>query len=223
LITTSVILAQGFGVEHRSILELVRKYSHRKIFQTSTFEPFKLKTKGRLAEVYNLDENQAMFIGTLMRNSDKVLDFKEALIVEFSRQRIFLQKLLTQKSNAEWIEKRQDTKVMRRECTDKIQEFIAYAKEQGSKSADHYYSNFTRMELSGLFLLEGKYPNARDVMSMRQLNLIEMADEVISQSLKESMEKKLPYKECYHEAKARIEQLARILPKSPLPSLLGKD
>lgn len=64
--------------------------------------------------------------------------------------------------------------------------------------------------------------HARDVMSMRQLNLIEMADEVIAQSLKESMEKKLPYKECYQEAKARIEQLAKILPKSPLPALLGK-
>jgi hypothetical protein len=55
---------------------------------------------------------------------------------------------------------------------------------------------------------------------MRQLNLIEMADEVVAQSLKESMENSLPYKDCYKEAKARIEQLARILPKSPLPKLL---
>jgi len=79
------------------------------------------------------------------------------------------------------------------------------------------------MELTGLFILEGKYPNARDVMSMRQLNLIEMADEVIAQSLKESMDKGLPYKDCYKEAKTRIEQLARILPKSPLPALLNKE
>ena len=83
--------------------------------------------------------------------------------------------------------------------------------------------NLSRMELTGLFLLEQKYPNARDVMSIRQLHLIEMADEAIAISLEESMKMGLPYKECYQKAKEKIELLSRIFPKSPLPALLSNQ
>jgi hypothetical protein len=51
---------------------------------------------------------------------------------------------------------------------------------------------------------------------------LELADEAIANSLKESMSQNLPYKDCYKAAKEKIELLARIIPKSPLPALLEK-
>ena len=81
--------------------------------------------------------------------------------------------------------------------------------------------NISKMELTGLFLMEQKYPNARDVMSFRQLNLIEMADEAIARALDEAMNLGMHYKECYKFAKDRIELLAKIFPPSPLPLLLS--
>lgn len=222
-LTTSILVSEGIGIEHRAILELIRKYKDRKIFQTFTVQPEKMATKGRSGEFYYLTENQAMFLITLMKNSEKVLDFKESLVNAFVEYRNLAQKLLAQKNNIEWIETRKETKVMRRECTDIIQKFILYAKEQGSKSADKYYMNFSRMEVTGLFILEQKYPNARDVMSIRQLRLVEMADEAIAISLQDSMNKNIPYKECFQIAKDKICSLAKIFPKSPLPVLLGHD
>ena len=219
--TTSQAIAKGVGHSHETVVRLIRNSSD--LPQLQVLKSESLKTKGRTAEVFYLSEEQATLVVMLMKNSPVVRLFKSTLAKEFFKQRKMIQNLLVKKQNVEWLAKRNETKVMRRECTDIIQEFIEYAKDQGSKSADHYYSNFSRMEVTGLFIIEQKYPNARDVMSIRQLNLIEMADEAICISLKESMAKKTPYKECYQIAKERICLLASIFPKSPLPLLLSSE
>ena len=118
--------------------------------------------------------------------------------------------------NAGFLE-REESKYIRRECTDVIKEFIEYAIKQGSKSAAKYYVNLSKMELRSLFLLEQKYPNAREIMNMKQLTLIKMADEAVRVTLEEEMKKETHYKEIYKAAKEKIEALARILPPSPLP------
>lgn len=219
LFTTTLQLAEWTGNDHVFVMRLLKKYSY--LEDLSDFESQKLSTKGRAIVFAYLTELQATLLLTLMKNSEQVIKFKVKLTREFFKQRKILQSLATQKANAEWMIKIQETKVMRKELTDTIQEFIEYAKSQGSKSAEHYYMNISRMELTGLFILEQKYPNARDVMSVRQLNLIEMADEAISISLRESMDQKLHYKECYQKAKEKIELLVKIFPRSPLPQLLG--
>jgi len=216
--TSSLAISQGVGIDHDNVIKLIKKYSYIDIL--SVFETREQKTKGRPLNVIYLTELQSTFLITLMKNSEKVIEFKSTLTKAFFKQRKILQQILTQKNNADWLSRRNDTKVMRRECTDKIQEFVKYAISQGSKSAEKYYMNLSRMELTGLFLLEQKYPNARDVMSIRQLHLIEMADEAIAISLEESMKVGLHYKECYQKAKEKIELLAKIFPKSPLPTLL---
>jgi len=219
--TTTLVLAEGLCVEHKSIIKLLK--THSNVEELKRFEIAKVRTKGRPIDVAYLDELQATILITLMKNSPEVVAFKVKLSKAFFKQQKLLQQLLSQQHNADWIEKRQDTKIMRRECTDKIQKFIENAKEQGSKSAEKYYMNLTRMELTGLFILEQKYPNARDVMNMRQLNLIEMADEVIANALEEGMVLKLPYKECYVLAKEKIQLLAKLFPPSPLPLLLQEN
>jgi len=224
MFTTTLAISEGINNDHNSVVLLLKKYSYLEDFSGIEFHKYKKeKGAGRAAEVAYLSELQATILITLMKNSPEVIDFKVKLAKAFFKQRKILQQIMIQKENEEWLIKRSETKVMRRECTDVIQEFIEYAKEQGSKSAEKYYMNFSRMELTGLFLIEQKYPSARDVMSIRQLNLIEMADEAVSISLKESMANKIPYKECYQIAKEKICLLAKIFPKSPLPLLLANN
>jgi len=221
LFTTSQMIANGVGHSHSTVLKLIRKSMD--LEQLRDLKSTTLKTKGRNAEVFDLNEEQATLIIMLMKNSPIVRQFKSTLSKEFFKQRNIIQQLLSQQKNTDWLEKRQESKTIRKECMDVIQEFVQYAKNQGSKSAEKYYMNFSRMELTGLFLIEQKYPNARDVMNIRQLNLIEMADEAVAISLKDSMEKNIPYKECYQIAKDRICMLAKIFPPSPLPLLLNNE
>lgn len=219
--TTSLAIAEGVESDHESIIKLLKKYSS--IEELSGFEIGKVGTKGRPIEVAYLNELQATILITLMKNSKKVIEFKIKLSKAFFKQQKLINQLMQQRQNQDWLIKRKETKVMRRECTDMIQKFVQYAISQGSKSAEKYYMNISRMELTGLFLMEQKYPNARDVMNIRQLNLIEMADEAIAYALEEAMHKQLPYKECYQFAKERVEMLSKIIPKSPLPMLLSKQ
>ena len=174
IFTTSIIISENLNLKHDNVVALLKKYGE--IPELALFETEKLSTKGRAIINYLLTEEQALILVSLMKNTAEVIKFKVNLVKAFIKYRRIAQHTIIQKQNTEWIEKRQDTKVMRRECTDVIQEFIAYAKAQGSKSAEKYYMNFSRMELTGLFLIEQKFPNARDVMNIRQLHLIEMAD-----------------------------------------------
>ena len=221
--TTSLNISQGIGIEHRAILQLIKKYKDRKIFQSSAFEMQKISTKGRKGEVYFLNEGQSMFLITLMKNSDIVLDFKEHLVNAFLKYRRIAQQKYIQSQNAEYQIKRLESKTIRRECTDTIKEFIEYAVNQGSKNAVRYYANLAKMELKGLFLLESHFGSARDFMTTKQLNLIEMADEAIKMTLEHGMSMNMPYKEIYLLAKSKIEDIAKIFPPSPLPMLLEKE
>jgi len=219
--TNSKAIADGVGHSHETVVKLLK--NSKDLEQFSDLKSEKFGTKGRPLDVYFLNEEQATLLIMLMKNTPKVRKFKSNLAKEFFKQRRIINALLAQKQNAEWLEARSKTKCMRKELTDVIQEFVLYAKNQGSKSAEKYYLNFSRMELTGLFIIEERYPNARDVMSIRQLNLIELADEAIANSLKESMANNLNYKDCYKAAKEKIELLARIIPRSPLPALLEKS
>lgn len=219
--TTTLIISENLGMDHKSIVKLLK--DHSDIDELKRLGVAKVSTKGRAILNYLLSEEQALILVSLMKNTPKVIEFKVRLVKSFIKYRKLAARLLAQKHNAEFIDKRKESKVMRRECTDIIQEFIVYAKEQGSKSADKYYMNFSRLVLNGLFILEGKFPNSRDIMTIKQLNITEAAEQAISDSLQESMAKKISYKDCYKEAKARIEQLARIFPPSPLPYLLPQD
>ncbi len=218
IFTTSLAISEGVKIEHKNVIALIRKYSY--LEDLSAFETAYVRTKGRPISVIYLTELQATLLIVLMNNSPEVLQFKITLTKAFFKQRKILQSILTQKQNAEWLLKRNETKVMRLEATDQIKRFIQYAIDQGSKSAHMYYMNISKMELQGLFLMDQKYPNARDVMNFKQLNLIEMADEAVKISLQEGMDAGLHYKEIYKLAKSKIDALAKIFPKSPLPLLL---
>ena len=223
LLTTSLLISKGMKIEHRAVLQLIKKYKQRKIFQTSTFQLQIFTTKGRSGEFYYLNENQTLFIITLMKNSELVLDFKESLFNAFVSYREIAHQKYIRNQDLEYQVKRLESKLIRKECTDTIKEFIEYAIQQGSKSASTYYVNLSKMELKGLFLIEQCYPNMRDVMTVKQLNLIEMADEAVRLALEEGMMNQLHYKEIYKLAKSKIETIASVFPKYPLPALLGYD
>ena len=94
--TTSLAIAAGVNLEHKSVLQLLRKYigDLQKLgevaFQTrleivsdgtSAFEM--RKSAHRPTEFAYLNEGQSIFLLTLMRNTEKVVAFKLALVQAF--------------------------------------------------------------------------------------------------------------------------------------------
>jgi len=220
-VTTTLIIADGMNVKHLALLQLVRKYEDRlKNKGTLKFEI--LKSGGRPTTFYYLNEQQTAFLITLMRNSKKVVDFKDKLNDEFYRMKKILSEVLIRQKSEAWLEQRELGKISTKEKTGIIKEFVEYATKQGSKSAIKYYTNISTMENKALFFLEQKFKNVRDVLTGQQLQIIATADIAVAQALKFGMENNMHYKDIYKLAKDRIIIMSEIIPKTTVPMTENK-
>ena len=207
-------IAQGLDKDHSEMKKLIEKY--RKEFEDfSGLKTRKLSsTGGRPVEEFMLDEDQFMFLGTLLRNSPKVVKFKQRIILEFKKCRKKLTALGQHKSEPKYQVSRDAGKLVRRETTDVIKEFIEYAKSQGSKNADQYYMVISKMLNSLLFIVEGRYKNVRDMLTVRQLMTISSAEQIVERALSLGMKKNKYYKEIYKDARKKVELFAEMHGKS---------
>ena len=93
-VTTTLQVALGLGIMHASVVKLVRTYMPdfqefgRVGFKIQSFE-----TDGGPQErkYCDLNEQQATFLLTLMRNSPRVIQFKKALVKAFFNAKALLQ------------------------------------------------------------------------------------------------------------------------------------
>ena len=154
-----------------------------------------------------------------MKNSKPVVAFKKKLTKEFFKIRTALAKIAAQQKDADWLEMRKDGKIAHRQKTDVIKRFVEYATNQGSKSASRYYLALAKMENSALFFLEQRFKNVREVLVIRQLMIVSMADDVVENALVAGMADGLPYKDCYQLAKQRIVAFSSLAGRSPILSL----
>lgn len=83
-VTTSLVIAEGTGIQHKNILELINRYSDDiQSFSTSALVTRKLKSAGRSTAYYELNEHQTTFLMTLMSNTEVVKEFKKRLVKAF--------------------------------------------------------------------------------------------------------------------------------------------
>ncbi|ENX26924.1 hypothetical protein F891_01877 [Acinetobacter sp. CIP 101966] len=95
--TTTLQIALGLGLQHASVIKLVRTY--RPDF--AEFSPIRFEIRkgealpqggfAKATEYAVLDEQQATFLMTLLKNSPRVIAFKKALVKAFFEARTLLQ------------------------------------------------------------------------------------------------------------------------------------
>ena len=216
----SRVLANGCNIEHEACVLLIRKYcDDLNDVGLSDFKSESYKTGGRSGTEYLLDEQQATFLITLMRNSKTVVEFKKVLTKEFFRLRSAIRLMSDQLNNPERTKIRDDGKAPYRQKTDVIEEFVNYATSQGSKSAKKYYMGFAKMENRSLFEYSQKFKNLRDVLNISQLFTVATADRIIEKSISEGMEANMHYKDIFKMAKADVIKLAELIGVSPILQL----
>ena len=216
-VVSSEVLAKGFEVTHQAVLKLIEKYSER--FQTLRTFGFQIrKSGGRDVRFVLFNEEQTAFLGSLLRNTDRVVEFKARLTSEFFRMRSALSALSAQKQNTEYLERRTAGKLTRRTETDTIKRFVEYAKKQGSQHAERYYANISKMKNKALFFLGEKFDNIREMLTTHQLSMVEAADTIVIRALAEGMDSATPYKDIFTTAKKRVEAFAELIGKSLSPA-----
>jgi phage regulator Rha-like protein len=92
LVVDSRLVAQGLDINHKSFLDTVRKYKSliQQRFGVLAFETAKLpegSQGGRPEKFAWLTEDQAIFLMTLSRNTDQVVECKASLVEAFKNAR----------------------------------------------------------------------------------------------------------------------------------------
>jgi phage regulator Rha-like protein len=155
--TTSKIIAEYGGQQHKNVRELIETYINdlkkmgRVTFETvpldinkvSTFKTDKPKVSkgGRPEKIYKLNEQQATFLITLMRNTEQVVNFKFELVKQFYEMR-------------EELIKRRIERVHGKEHRNSLTEAIDKLPDSPHKSMK--YKHFTDLVYKTLFEKSGK-------------------------------------------------------------------
>lgn len=112
--TLSTIIAECAEVEHATVQRLVRR--HKESLEKLGKLGFEIRPlpSGQKIKDYKLNEQQATLLITFMRNTDKVIEFKENLVKAFYQQR----ELINDLKIARMVEKPK-----RKELTDAIKDW----------------------------------------------------------------------------------------------------
>lgn len=202
IFTNSKIIANGTNNKHESIVSIIQKYwgdiSDFGKIEFSDFKSGNLKG-GRPERIYYLNEEQATFVITLLRNSKNVVKFKKELVKQFYAMRRFL----LEKQTKQWNDTRISNKQNRIKETDVIHKLIEYAKDQGSEHSEKLYIVYTKLAKK---VVNGK----RDFISIDDLNNLTLVESIILQTIEIDMSMNVPYKDIYKNCKNRIEQFMNI-------------
>lgn len=200
--TDSLVIAEGTGNRHKNVKELIQKYES----DMTDFGTFSVlngeSTGGRPVEIILLNEEQATFLMTLLRNSKKVVEFKKELVRQFYQMRQYLM----EHQSSHWQATRLESKFSRRMETDEIRKFVAYAKSQGSQHPEKYYLTFSKL----VNRMIGIEAGSRDKATAGQLNTLILMEHIIGEVIQAGIKQELFYKKIYQICKIRIEQFREI-------------
>ncbi len=210
--TNSLSVANGVGTEHRATQQLINRYEKDlKDFGRVTFEMSPLETKGGVQniKIYYLNEEQATFLISLMKNTKNVVQFKKELVRQFYAMKQFI----LEKQSSQWIETRYQGKLTRKAETDTIKKLVEYAKEQGSKNADKLYMTYSKLA-NRIVGVKG-----RDNATIVQLNNLSLAENIILHCIENGIMQDKHYKEIYQDSKARLEMFKDIAYLDEIPKI----
>lgn len=224
-VVSTLDMCGPLGVEHKAIIQLVKKYETQlKEIRPVTFE-MRVGTRGGTPISFcYLDEEQATFLVTLMKNSEPVVKFKYRLSREFHRMKKEITRIQAvarnNSLNIEWKEAREAGKSVRREETDVLKQLVNYAIADGSTNAHRYYGIYSRMANEIIFNIQQKAGNVRDLCNAGQLGTLKVVDRIIERALLEGMAAGVHYKQIYKDTKARVHQFVELYGKTEIPGTI---
>ncbi|MGY0373234.1 Rha family transcriptional regulator [Clostridium sp. JNZ J1-5] len=172
--TTSKIIAEYGGQEHRAVRQLIESYKNQlKEFGRVTFEMIPFETKGGIQniKVYKLNEEQATFLITLMKNTPQVVLFKKDLVKEFFTMRNELEKRR--------LERDAELK-SRKELTDKIKIHLGNNSFKFIAFTQMIYKVLFGKDAQGLrdaYGIKDKKKSPKDFMPASDVELVRKAEE----------------------------------------------
>ena len=201
--TDSLRIAEAVGLQHKSVTRLINsKRKYLEAFGKIEFSDLKSTNPqgGRPTKVYSLTEEQVTLLLTFMDNNEKIDQFKAELVRAFFR----MKEVLTQKQTALWEQSRGIGITQRKSETDVIKEFVEYAKQNGSGSADKYYIHFSKLANKVCGVTD------RNLATVFQLNNLTLVERAIMITIQNGLLAEVPYKDIYKNCKKQVELFGEV-------------
>lgn len=198
--TTTKIIAEYTKVSHKYIKKQLT--SHKVQFLSfGLLGAYATESSGGRPEViYKLNEQQACFLITLLKNTPQVVAFKAELVRQFYEMRALLLEL----NSSIWKDTRAFGKHIRKQETDSIKRFVDYATVQGSQHADRYYTSLSKLADETVGITD------RNRATTAQLNNLQLVENLIAKEIHKGIEDQQPYKQIYQACKKRLENYAAV-------------
>ena len=213
--TTSEVVAEHAEVQHHAVQQLISTYKKDfEEFGKVAFEmrPLPGSKTGQRTTVYHLNEQQATLLMTYLRNNKTVRGFKKELVRQFYAMREILWKQRMERQTDTWQTARIEGKKTRRLETDEIKLLVEYAQASGSKNADKYYGNFTRLAHTAVGITAGE----RDTSTTSQLLDLRTVERVIGKAILHEIGNRTEYHQAFHNVKLKVLQVAALAMDSDL-------
>ena len=202
--TNSKVIAQGTGNQYESVSAIIQKYwNDIEDFGKIEFSDLKSGNHkgGRPERIYYLNEEQATFVITLMRNNKIVVKFKKELVRQFYEMRRFI----FERQTKGWIQTREQGKLTRKAETSVLSKLVEYARGQGYDHKDELlYINYTKLanKICGI--------SGRDNATIEQLSNLTVAENIILHCIDCGIQDNKHYKDIYKDCKKRLEMFKNI-------------
>lgn len=195
-LTDSLTIAEMFEKRHDHVLEKIEKILNESPENSGgCFIKSKYKdAKGEWRKKYLINRDGFTFLA--MGFTGKKADaWKWKYINAFNA----MEKIITEKVTAEWIETRKHGQLVRKDETNVLQKLVEYAKEQGSTHADMLYMTYSKLanKMVGI--------TSRDTATNAQLNDLSTMERLIAKVVIDGMENGTHYKDIYKQSKERLE------------------
>jgi len=199
---SSELIAEHIGTTYKVTNNLIR--THKKKLESLGELPFQ-KAVGERKNLAYLNEDQAIFLMTLSKNTEQVVKFKYQLVKAFSELRRKQAIIDENHAKVGWQQNRELGKLTHRDNTDTIKDFISYATAQGSQGyQDNGYKVIGNLIKAALSI------DNRDDIDEQQLHLVATACLICDLALEHGMAEGLPYKSIYKQAKHNVELLTSL-------------
>ena len=207
--TSSDLISKEFGIQHNEVLKKVSSFTGEinPVRFAEMYREGSRIVRGREFKTYSVTRDGYMFL--VMNISTKKAHAKKLLFIDaFNDMESALLSADSNKKDIGWNEARSQSKLIRREQTDVISDFVAYATKQGSKSAKFYFKHITSATYSSLQLIQHKKPKLRDTLDVMQLAQLMVAENRAKTSLKKYMDDGEHYKTIFVLVKQDLIKLA---------------
>lgn len=144
----SRLIAKSIGVKHRSLMRLIYKFQVRLedpergqlCFEIAVGE--REQGGGNPEKYALLNESQAIFLFTLSKNTDQVVEFKDRLTKEFNRLRRRAERQANQRASLEWKQARAAAALTYRLMSNVLKD---YRESHGKETSGHHYINEAKL------------------------------------------------------------------------------